>query len=89
MSEMPKIITWIRDVSGGGFHKLPVTTVMYTLPFGEAVQMFEREFKRSIYSVTCDCCGPDFFYQEYNEPEDIHWLLKQSRKVTDIKYTID
>lgn len=65
-----KLVTRFMDMHSGGHLKTPYTHIYIDEPLGEAVKTFKELFKRDPDNVTCQCCGGDFVYEEYDSLEE-------------------
>lgn len=64
------MITSFFDMSSGGSEKEDWTLITVNLQESEAVEWFENEFNHSPHEVTCDCCGDDYFVNQWESLEN-------------------
>lgn len=70
MERITKKVFEFNDMGGGGEHKTEYDFIyVEAIDEEEARNKFEGELEIDSYSVTCDCCGNDWWVDEAREIE--------------------
>lgn len=65
-----KKFTRFLDMHSGGFLKTSYSHIYIDEPLGEAIKTFKEILKHDPDNITCDCCGTDFVYEEYESLDE-------------------
>jgi hypothetical protein len=70
MKKNKKPVTRFMDMHSGGELKTAYTHIYIDGSLETAVKTFQEAFGIDPDNQTCDCCGKDFFYDEYENIEE-------------------
>jgi hypothetical protein len=62
--------TVFYDMHSGGYKKTDYDVIVVELPEELALKFFYLKYDRTPDNVTCECCGADFGYTEYDTLEE-------------------
>ena len=72
---------FLYDMHSGGRQKTPYEIIIMKADNEKHLAyLFDRKFDRSIYNVTCECCGSDFSIQEFKTKKEAEEYLKHYRE---------